>query len=619
MANNNTSNKRPPALGNGPMRHGMVAGGGQKAKNFKKSFGRLLAYLKPKTFQLCVVFVLAILATVFMVVSPKILAEATNTIASGVLAQLSGTGTIDFQALYRILYTLAGFYIFSAFFNYLMQYLMADVAQQTIYRLRQQVNAKLSCLPLKYFDTHTHGDLLSIVTNDIDNISTTLQQSLIQMITSVISLIGVTLMMFSISPLLTFIVFITLPTGIFIIRPIIKRSQKFFSAQQSELGALNGHIEEMYSGHTIVKAYGHEPDAIATFKTINDALYHSGWKAQFMSGLIMPLMNLVNNLGYVVIAVVGGILAINNRLSIGGIQAFIQYSRLFTQPINQLANIANILQSTVASAERVFDMLDEEEMIPEALHPQTLPSPKGHVSFEHVQFGYHEDKLLMNDLCIDVLPGQTVAIVGPTGAGKTTLINLLMRFYEVNGGTIKVDGVPITSLTRHHLRELFGMVLQDTWLFKGTVFENIAYGKENATFEEVVAAAQAAHAHHFIRTLPQGYDTLLNEEASNISQGQRQLLTIARAILSNPTILILDEATSSVDTRTESYIQNAMTRLMKGRTNFVIAHRLSTIKDADMILVMKDGNVVEKGNHQSLLDLGGMYAELYNSQFNTAR
>lgn len=608
--------KRPGGPGGhgGPMGHGMVLGGA-KAKDFKGSMKRLLNYLKPMFPRLILIFVLAGLSTLFAVASPKILGSATNTIVEGVARITSGTGGIDFSALSKILMILAGFYILSAFFNYLQQYLMAGVAQSTVFTLRKDVNAKLARLPLKYFDSHPHGDVLSTITNDVDNISNTLQQSITQLITSAVTLIGVTVMMFSISTLLTIVILITLPLGIFVIRPIIGRSQKYFSGQQNALGALNGHIEEMYTGHRVVKAFGHEKESVDTFIKINDELYESGWKAQFMSGLVMPLMGLVNNLGYVVISVVGGLLAVTGRLLIGDIQAFIQYSRQFTQPINQLANIANILQSTVASAERVFEVLDEQEAVPETQHPVHIEKPKGSVTFEHVAFGYEEDHLLMKDMNIDVAPGQTIAIVGHTGAGKTTLINLLMRFYEVNGGKIKVDGVDITDLTREELRHLFGMVLQDTWLFKGTIKDNIAYGKEGATFEDVVNAAKAAHADHFIRTLPQGYDTILNEEASNISQGQKQLLTIARAILANPAILILDEATSSVDTRTESYIQNAMTRLMEGRTNFVIAHRLSTIKDADKILVMKAGTVVEQGTHEELLSQGGLYADLYNSQF----
>ncbi len=635
MSKNNTSQNAPssvkgpfpggPMKGKGPMGGGPMGGGphgmmasGAKAKDFKGSSKRLLSYLAPMKARLLLVIVFAALSTLFMVLGPKMLGNATNLITEGVFNKLAGTGSIDFGGLLRLLLMLSSIYGLIALFSYLQQFLMADVAQKTVFVLRDDVNKKLTRLPLSFFDAHPHGDILSIVTNDVDNISNTLQQSITQLITSVITIIGVVFMMLTISPTLTIIMFITLPLGVFAIRPILSRSQKFFATQQAELGKLNSHIEEMYTGHRIVKAFGHEPTSIAEFKAVNDQLFDSGWKAQFMSGLIMPLMGFVNNIGYVFIAIVGGILALNGRLLIGDIQAFVQYSRQFTQPINQLANISNIFQSTIASAERVFEVLDEVEAVAETPTPVKPSNVQGHVTFDHVKFGYSPDKILMQDMSIDVKPGETVAIVGPTGAGKTTMINLLMRFYELNGGTIKVDGIDITDFTRHDLRHLFGMVLQDTWLFKGTVRDNIAYGKKDATLEEVIAAAKAAHADHFIRTLPQGYDTVLNEEASNISQGQKQLLTIARALLANPAILILDEATSSVDTRTESYIQNAMTRLMQGRTNFVIAHRLSTIKDADMILVMVEGNVVEKGTHATLLEQKGVYAELYNSQFEHA-
>lgn len=597
--------------------HGMVMAGA-KAKDFNGSFKRLLGYFKPRKFKLSIVVLFSILSTFFMVISPKILGNATTSIASGIALKLNGVpnGGVDFEVIFNLLSLLTISYLLNGFFAYLQQYLMSDIAQKTVFELRSQVDAKLSTLPLSYFDSRSTGDLLSIVTNDVDNISNTLQQSLTQFITSIITIIGVIAMMLTISPLLTIIILITLPLGILLIRPIVGRSQKFFSGQQEYLGKLNGHIEEMYTGHRVVKAFGHEPTSIKEFSDINDILYEYGWKAQFLSGLIMPLMMFVNNIGYVVITVVGSLLVIKGRMNIGDIQAFIQYSRQFTQPINQLANIANILQSTVASAERVFELLDATEEIPDDSNCTIIENPQGNVGFHHVKFGYNPQQILMKDITFNVNKGETIAIVGPTGAGKTTMINLLMRFYEVLSGAITIDGVNIDHMKRSDLRQLFGMVLQDTWLFKGTIRENIAYGKADATFEEVVDAAKAASADHFIRTLPHGYDTELNEEASNISQGQKQLLTIARAILANPVMLILDEATSSVDTRTESYIQNAMTRLMEGRTNFVIAHRLSTIKDADMILVMKSGNVVEKGTHDELLTQGGLYADLYNSQFN---
>jgi ATP-binding cassette subfamily B protein len=513
---------------------------------------------------------------------------------------------------------LLGLYIISAIFIFIQQYLMAGVAQRTIYKLRQEVDEKLSRLPLKYFDGRTHGEILSRAVNDMDNISSTLQQSVTQMITSVVTLAGVLIMMLSISWQLTLIVLATLPLSIFVVTGIAKRSQDFFRRQQRSLGNLNGHVEEMYSGHKIVKAFGHEGKAIAQFDDLNDSLYDAGWKAQFVSGVIMPLMRFVGNIGYVFVAVAGGIMATQGAISLGDVQAFIQYSAQFTQPITQLANIANVIQSAIASAERVFELLDEEEQVPETTQPVAIINPQGAVEFKHVRFGYTKDNILMEDMNIDVKPGQMIAIVGPTGAGKTTLVNLLMRFYEVNGGKILVDGVDITQLKRGDLRRMFGMVLQDTWLFHGTLRDNIAYGRENASEEEIVEASKAAYADHFIRTLPEGYKMVLNEEATNISQGQKQLLTIARAFLADPEILILDEATSSVDTRTELLIQTAMEKLMKGRTNFVIAHRLSTIRNADLILVMNHGTIIEKGTHKGLLAKNGFYADLYNSQFKGA-
>lgn len=589
----------------------------QKAKDFKGSLKRLVGYLRPRRGTLIVIFLTAILSTVFSIASPKILGKAITKLLEGVIAMAKGTpgAGIDFTYITQILLILIGLYLFSAAFSYVQQYLMAGVAQKVVYDMREQINAKLSRLPLKYFDSRTHGEILSRATNDVDNISTTLQQSLTQLITSIVTLVGVIVMMLSISPWMTLILIVTLPLSFIVIKAVASRSQKHFMAQQASLGQLNGHVEEMYTGHKIVKAFGRERESVEDFNKINEKLYSSGWKAQFISGIIMPMMMFIGNIGYVLVCVVGGIFVTHGRITIGDVQAFIQYARQFTQPIMQTANIANIIQSTIASAERVFELLDEEEEVPEAADAAVLNNPKGAVQFEHVRFGYKEDAMLIEDMNIDVKPGQTIAIVGPTGAGKTTLINLLMRFYELNGGAITIDGVNITHLKRGNLRSIFGMVLQDTWLFNGTIMENIAYGRAGATNEEVIEAAKAAHADHFIRTLPDGYDTVLNEEASNISQGQKQLLTIARAILADPSILILDEATSSVDTRTEVYIQKAMNDLMKGRTSFVIAHRLSTIRDADLILVMNQGSVIEKGNHEELLAKGGFYADLYNSQF----
>ena len=488
---------------------------------------------------------------------------------------------------------------------------MAGISQKVVYDLRRDIDEKLARLPLKFFDSHTNGELLSRFTNDVDNISGTLQQSITQVITSVTTVIGVLVMMLTISPMLTVVSIIVIPLSGVLMMLVVKRSQKYFIGQQKELGDLNGHIEEMYTGHNVVKAFGHEPKAIAEFDSVNARLYNVGWRAQFLSGLVMPIISFIGNLGYVLVAVIGGILVTKGRITVGDIQAFIQYNRQFTQPIAQIAQISNIIQSTVASAERVFELLDEPEVIPDSEHPQIPKENRGAVEFEHVKFGYREDRILINDMNIKAEPGQMVAIVGPTGAGKTTLVNLLLRFYELNGGRILVDGVDITQMTRAALRKKFGMVLQDTWLFNGTIRDNIAYGREDVTEEEIVAAAKAAHADHFIRVLPEGYDTVLNEEVSNISQGQKQLLTIARALLADPEIMILDEATS-----TELQIQNAMKTLMKGRTSFVIAHRLSTIREADVILVMKDGDVIETGNHDSLMEQNGFYADLYNSQFN---
>ena len=524
-------------------------------------------------------------------------------------------GAIPFGEIGKTLLWLLAVYALSALCMFAMQFIMSDVAQKTVNTLRGEVDRKLARLPLRYFDSHPYGDILSRMTNDIDTISSTLQQSLTQVITSVLQIIGYVWMMVSINLVLTLIVLATLPLYMMVTLLITKRSQKYYAAQQKYLGLLSGHTEEMFTGHTVVKAFGHEKASIATFNGVNDSLYDSGWKAQFLSGVMMPVMNFIGNVGYVLIAVVGGIFVTKSYLNLGDIVSFISYSKSFSQPIVQTANIANVIQSAVACAERVFEMLDEEEQVPEAADAVVLDHPQGSIRFSDVRFRYRENVPLIEDMNLDVKKGDTVAIVGPTGAGKTTLVNLLMRFYEIGGGSLTFDGVDIRQMKRGSLRTMFGMVLQDTWLFNGTIRDNIAYGRENATEEEIVRAAKAAHADHFIRSLPDGYDTVLNEEASNISQGQKQLLTIARAILADPTVLILDEATSSVDTRTEVLIQKAMGALMKGRTNFVIAHRLSTIRDAQMILVMNHGSIIEKGTHRSLLEKGGFYAELYNSQF----
>ena len=602
----------------GPMGRGPRTSG-EKAKDFKGTLIRLSRYLKPYRVGLSVVIVAAITSVIFSIISPKIMAKITDELFRPMLERIQGNMTpspIDFNYIWNIVVILIILYVISDAFNYLQQFMMAGISQKVVYDLRYEIDEKLAKLPLKFFDSHTHGELLSRFTNDVDNISSTLQQSITQVITSVTTIIGVLILMLTISPTLTLISLVVIPFSGVLMMMVIKRSQKYFISQQKTLGELNGHIEEMYTGHNVVKAFGHERKAIEEFDEINERLYGVGWMAQFLSGLIMPIINFIGNLGYVVVAVVGGILVTKGRISVGDIQAFIQYSRQFTQPIAQVAQISNIIQSTVASAERVFELLDEEEVVPEPSQPVKIENGQGAVEFEHVKFGYRDDRILINDMNIKAEPGQMVAIVGPTGAGKTTLVNLLLRFYEVNEGRILVDGVDITKRDRADLRKQFGMVLQDTWLFNGTIRDNIAYGKEDATEEEIIAAAKAAHADHFIRVLPDGYDTILNEEVSNISQGQKQLLTIARALLADPEIMILDEATSSVDTRTEIQIQNAMKQLMKGRTSFVIAHRLSTIREADVILVMKDGDVIETGNHETLMAQNGFYADLYNSQFN---
>jgi ATP-binding cassette subfamily B protein len=605
--------------GGSPMGGGHWMGGMgmpmQKPKDFKATLRRFTGYFKPMRFQLMLVLIAAVIGTVFNVVGPKILGLATTKLFRGVLLKASGQGSVDFGYIGRILGTLLVLYVISALFQYAQQYLMAGVAQRTVYSMRRDVEAKFERLPLKFYDGHTHGELMSRAVNDMDNISTTLQQSLTQLITSAVTVLGVIVLMLTISPLLTLVVVLTLPLSIIVTTNIAKRSQTHFRRQQMSLGQLNGHVEEMYTGHRIVKAFGREERSISEFRDLNQRYYESGWRAQFATGMIMPLMNFVGNFGYVLVAVIGGVMVTRRAIAIGDVQAFIQYARQFSQPITQLSAIANTVQLTMASAERVFELLDEPEEVPDRIDAPVIEQPRGAVEIDHVAFSYKEDEPLIEDLNIDVRPGQTTAIVGPTGAGKTTLVNLLMRFYDVNDGAIRVDGIDVRDLRRGNLRRMFGMVLQDTWLFHGTIRDNIAYGRDGATHDDVVRAARAAQADHFIRALPDGYDTILNEEATNISQGQKQLLTIARAFLADPAILILDEATSSVDTRTEVLIQQAMAELMRSRTSFVIAHRLSTIRNADLILVMNHGSIVEQGSHEDLLARDGFYAELYNSQF----
>lgn len=607
-----------PRRGSGGPGHGPAFGRPvEKPKDFKGTLKRLAMYLAPRKWQLLLVAAFTVLGTLFSTVSPRIMGRATTEIFNGIVTKASGApgAGINFGAIANILVMLAILYVVSSVFNFIQQITMAKIAQATVYDMRKHINAKLSRLPLKYFDSRTHGEILSRVTNDVDTVSSTLQESLARAMSSAVTLLGVLIMMLSISPVMTLITLATLPLSVVITAQVAKRSQRYFAGQQKTLGELNGHVEEMYTGHRIVKAFGREEASVRKFTEVNEQLTGFGWRAQFVSGIMMPLMGLVNNIGYVGVCVVGGIFVTKRAIEIGDVQAFMSYTRQFTQPIVQVASIANIIQSTVAAAERVFEILDEEEELADSPNAGTLEAPKGEVKVEHVRFGYQPEVTLMQDMSIDVRRGQTVAIVGPTGAGKTTLVNLLMRFYEVADGRITVDNVDIRDLKRHSLRALFGMVLQDAWLFNGTIRENIAYGREDATEEEIVRAARAALADRFIRTLPEGYDTMLNEDASNLSQGQMQLLTIARAILADPAILILDEATSSVDTRTEIQIQRAMRNLMRGRTNFVIAHRLSTIRDADLILVMDEGSIVEQGTHRDLLARDGFYAELYNSQF----
>lgn len=599
-----------------PRGHGGMNVGLDKPKEIKKTLFRLLAYLKPRGLKIISVFILAILGTAFAVLGPKVMGNTITVLFDGAYDLMQGTpgAAIDFNAVGQLLLLLAGLYLFSSVFLFFQTYIMATVAQGTVYDLREAVFGKMNKLPLKYFDEKSYGDTLSRVTNDLDLIGTTLQQSLTQFITSFVTIIGIIIMMLLISPILTLITIVSIPLSIFIIKPLLKRSQKYFSKQQKNLGELNGHIEEMYTGHEVVTAFGREKTSVNEFNEVNSELFKAGNKAQFISGIIMPLMTFVGNLSYVLISIIGGILVTQRAISIGDIQAFLTYSKQLSQPITQTANIANIIQSTIAAAERVFELLDEGEEIDNGTSNLDTINGVGTVEFKDVTFGYGK-KPLIKDLNLSVTSGETIAIVGPTGAGKTTLINLIMRFYELDSGQILIDNVDITKLPRHRLREQFGIVLQDTWLFNGTIKDNIAYGKKDATDEAIYQAARTARADQFIQMLPEGYETILNEEASNISTGQKQLITIARAILSDSPMMILDEATSNVDTRTEILIQQAMNNLMEGRTSFVIAHRLSTIKDADIILVMDQGDVIEQGTHDELLKLNGFYADLYNSQF----
>jgi ATP-binding cassette subfamily B protein len=589
----------------------------QKAKNFKVTANRLLGYLRPHRVALVFITAAGAIGTVFSVLGPKLLGMVTTKIFEGFIARARGVpgAGIDFGYVGRLLVILIGLYIVANAFQYLMQYLMANVAQKTVYAMRREVEAKFDRLPLRFFDSRTRGEVMSRAVNDLDSISGTLQQNLTQLLTSVLTLIGVIVMMLTISWILTIVIVLTLPLSLVIVSNIARRSQKFFMKQQMALGALNGHVAEMYGGHPIITAFGREQQSVATFDRLNETYYDGAWRAQFVSGIIMPTMMFVGNLGYVFVAVIGGVLVTRGSISIGDVQAFIQYGRQFSMPITQLSGIANTIQLTAVAAERVFELLDEPEEEPDAADATVVAAPRGAVQFEHVRFQYKSDVPLIDDLSLDVAPGQMIAIVGPTGAGKTTLVNLLMRFYDVQSGAIRVDGVDIRAIRRGPLRRMFGMVLQDTWLFSGTIRQNIAYGREGASEDAIVAAARAAQADHFIRTLPENYDTPINEEAGNLSQGQKQLLTIARAFLADPAVLILDEATSSVDTRTEILIQRAMAELMRGRTTFVIAHRLSTIRNADVILMMEHGRIVEKGTHQELLAAKGHYAALYHSQF----
>ena len=607
-----SENSRRPSRG--PMGRGRM--NGEKAKDFSGAVKKLLRYMSKYKIRLIGMMIFAIVGTVFNIVGPKILGKATTELFNGLVAKVNGTGGIDFDKIGKILLWTLGLYLCSAAFSFVQGFIMTGISNDVSYSLRKDISGKMNRLPMKYYESRTYGEVLSRITNDVDTLQQGLNQSITQLITSVTTLIGVFIMMLSINVWMTLCALLILPCSMFIISKVMKRSQKYFRQQQKYLGDVNGQVEEVYAGQNIVKAFNKEDAVMATFEETNKKLYESGWKSQFFSGMMMPIMQFVGNIGYVMVALLGGFMTIKGAIEVGDIQSFFQYIRNFTQPVQQIAQVTNMMQSAAAASERVFEFLEEEEEEQTVEHPVTLENGvEGHVTFEHVSFGYRPDQIIIKDFSEQVQPGQKIAIVGPTGAGKTTLVKLLMRFYDVNSGRILIDGHDIREFDRRNLRECFGMVLQDTWLFNGTIMENIRYGRLDANDEEVIAAAKAAHAHRFIQTLPEGYNTVLNEEASNVSQGQKQLLTIARAILADNRLLILDEATSSVDTRTEERIQKAMDNLMKGRTSFVIAHRLSTIKDADVIIVMKDGDIIEQGNHEELLAMNGFYANLYNSQF----
>ena len=607
-----SENSRRPSRG--PMGRGRM--NGEKAKDFSGAVKKLLRYMSKYKIRLIGMMIFAIVGTVFNIVGPKILGKATTELFNGLMAKVNGTGGIDFDKIGKILLWTLGLYLCSAAFSFVQGFIMTGISNDVSYSLRKDISGKMNRLPMKYYESRTYGEVLSRITNDVDTLQQGLNQSITQLITSVTTLIGVFIMMLSINVWMTLCALLILPCSMFIISKVMKRSQKYFRQQQKYLGDVNGQVEEVYAGQNIVKAFNKEDAVMATFEETNKKLYESGWKSQFFSGMMMPIMQFVGNIGYVMVALLGGFMTIKGVIEVGDIQSFFQYIRNFTQPVQQIAQVTNMMQSAAAASERVFEFLEEEEEEQTVEQPVTLENGvEGQVTFEHVSFGYRPDQIIIKDFSEQVQPGQKIAIVGPTGAGKTTLVKLLMRFYDVNSGRILIDGHDIREFDRRNLRECFGMVLQDTWLFNGTIMENIRYGRLDATDEEVIAAAKAAHAHRFIQTLPEGYNTVLNEEASNVSQGQKQLLTIARAILADNRLLILDEATSSVDTRTEERIQKAMDNLMKGRTSFVIAHRLSTIKDADVILVMKDGDIIEQGNHEELLAMNGFYANLYNSQF----